>query len=153
MKSAEQNLIDLGITLPQPTSPVANYVPYIISHNLVFISGQVSLGPQGLIAGKLGVDLDLDKGVEAARACGINLIAQLNEAVGGDLTRVQRVIKLGGFVNCTSDFLDHPKVMNGASDLMVAVFGEAGRHARAAVGAPSLPLGAAVEIDGVFEIV
>lgn len=153
MKSAEQNLIDLGITLPQPTSPVANYVPYIISHNLVFISGQVSLGPQGLIAGKLGVDLDLDKGVEAARACGINLIAQLNEAVGGDLTRVQRVIKLGGFVNCTSDFLDHPKVVNGASDLMVAVFGEAGRHARAAVGAPSLPLGAAVEIDGVFEIV
>jgi enamine deaminase RidA (YjgF/YER057c/UK114 family) len=118
----------------------------------VFVSGQVSIGPEGLIKGRLGDDMTLDQGVEAARVCGINLLAQLKAACGGDLGRVKRVVKLGGFVNSTPDFTDQPKVVNGASDLMVAVFGDAGRHARAAVSSPSLPLGAAVEIDGFFEI-
>ena len=152
MSSIEKRLSELGINLPKPAAPVANYVPYVISGKLVFISGQVSLGPDGLLTGKLGADLDVEKGVEAARLCGVNLLAQLNVATSGDLDRVRRVVKLGGFVNCTPEFADHPKVVNGASDLMVAVFGEAGKHARAAVGAPSLPLGAAVEVDGVFEI-
>ncbi|MBB5518881.1 RidA family protein [Amphiplicatus metriothermophilus] len=152
MGRIDSKLAELGIVLPDPAPPVANYVPYVVAGNLVFISGQVSSTPDQLIKGKLGADLSLDDGVEAARACGINLIAQLKAAAGGDLDRVRRVVKLGGFVNCAPDFADHPKVINGASDLMVAVFGEAGRHARAAVGAPSLPMGAAVEIDGVFEI-
>ncbi len=107
----------------------------------------------GLIKGKLGADLTIEEGVEAARACAINLLAQLHGATEGDLDRVRRVVKLGGFVNCVPEFVEQAKVINGASDLMVAVFGDAGRHARAAVGAPSLPLGAAVEVDGVFEIV
>lgn len=152
MAGVEAKLAELEIVLPEPAAPVANYVPYVISGNLVFISGQVSIGPDGLIAGKLGKDVSFEKGVEAAHACGVNLIAQLRAACGGDLDRVRRVVKLGGFVNCTDDFADQPKIINGASDLMVAAFGETGRHARAAVGAPSLPLNAAVEIDGVFEI-
>jgi enamine deaminase RidA (YjgF/YER057c/UK114 family) len=152
MSRTDSKLAELGIALPEPAAPVANYVPYVIAGNLVFISGQVSSTPDRLIKGKLGADLTLEAGVEAARACGINLIAQLKAATGGDLDRVKRVVKLGGFVNCTPDFVDHPKVVNGASDLMVAIFGEAGRHARAAVGSPSLPMDAAVEIDGVFEI-
>ncbi|MEQ8935539.1 MAG: RidA family protein [Amphiplicatus sp.] len=152
MSRIAAKLADLKIDLPKPAAPVANYVPYVITGNLVFISGQVSNAPEGLIKGKLGADMSLDDGVAAARFCGINLLAQLNAATGGDLDRVRRVVKLGGFVNCAPDFLDHPKVVNGASDLMVAVFGDAGRHARAAVGAPSLPMNAAVEIDGVFEI-
>lgn len=152
MSRIDKALAELGIELPTPVAPVANYVPYVIAGNLVFISGQVSIGPDGLIKGSLGGDMTLEEGVEAARACGINLLAQLKVACGGDLGRVRRVVKLGGFVASTPDFTDQPKVVNGASDLMVAVFGEAGRHARAAVSAPSLPLGAAVEIDGVFEI-
>jgi enamine deaminase RidA (YjgF/YER057c/UK114 family) len=152
MRRIERKLAELDIVLPTPVAPVANYVPYVISHHLVFISGQVSLTPDGLIWGKLGADLSIEDGAKAAHACGVNLIAQLKAATSGDLDRVKRVIKLGGFVNCTPDFVDQPKVVNGASDLMVAVFGEAGRHSRAAVGAPSLPLGAAVEVDGVFEI-
>lgn len=152
MPEIEKRLAELGIILPEPAAPVANYAPYIVSGSLVFISGQVSIGPEGLIAGKVGADLDLQEGVEAAHACGVNLIAQLKAACDGDLDRVRRVVKLGGFVNCAGDFADHPKVINGASDLMVAVFGDAGRHARAAVGAPSLPMNAAVEVDGVFEI-
>ena len=140
MGSIESKLAELDIVLPAPVAPVANYVPYVISQNLVFISGQVSLTPEGLIRGKLGADLDMEDGVKAARACGVNLIAQLKAATG-DLDRVKRVVKLGGFVNCTPDFTDQPKVVNGASDLMVDVFGEVGRHSRAAV-----------EIDGVFEI-
>jgi enamine deaminase RidA (YjgF/YER057c/UK114 family) len=152
MSRIDKTLAELGITLPTPVAPVANYVPYVISGNLVFVSGQVSIGPEGLIKGRLGDDMTLDQGVEAARVCGINLLAQLKAACGGDLGRVKRVVKLGGFVNSTPDFTDQPKVVNGASDLMVAVFGDAGRHARAAVSSPSLPLGAAVEIDGVFEI-
>jgi enamine deaminase RidA (YjgF/YER057c/UK114 family) len=152
MSRIDKTLAELGITLPTPVAPVANYVPYVISGNLVFVSGQVSIGPEGLIKGRLGDDMTLDQGVEAARVCGINLLAQLKAACGGDLGRVKRVVKLGGFVNSTPDFTDQPKVVNGASDLMVAVFGDAGRHARAAVSSPSLPLGAAVEIDGFFEI-
>lgn len=151
-KEIEQRLSELGLTLPDAPAPAANYVPFVQSGSLVFVSGQISSGPDGLICGKLGADLSLDDGVAAARACALALIAQLRAACGGDLTRLRRVVKLTGFVNCTPDFTDQPKVVNGASDLMVAVFGEAGRHARAAVGAPSLPLGVAVEIEGVFEI-
>ena len=148
----EQRLSELGLSLPDAPTPAANYVPFVQSGALVFISGQISSGADGLICGKLGADLAVEDGVGAARACGLALIAQLRAACGGDLTRLRRVVKLTGFVNCTPDFTDQPKVVNGASDLMVAVFGEAGRHARAAVGAPSLPLGVAVEIEGVFEI-
>ena len=152
MPGVEQNIARLGLALPEPAAPVANYVPYVVSGDQVYISGQVSIGPDGLITGKLGADLDIEAGVMAAHACAINLLAQLKSACDGDLDRVKRVVKLGGFVNCTPDFVDQPKVVNGASDLMVAVFGDKGRHARAAVGAPSLPMGAAVEVDGVFEI-
>lgn len=152
MSRIDARLADLSITLPEPVAPVANYVPFVIAGNLVFISGQVSIGPAGLIKGTLGAGMDIAEGVEAAKACGVNLIAQLKTACGGDLDRVKRVVKLGAFVASTPEFTDQPKVANGASDLMVAVFGDAGRHARAAVSAPSLPLGAAVEIDGVFEI-
>ncbi len=148
----EARLTELGLTLPDAPAPAANYVPYVQSGALVFISGQISAGSDGLITGKLGENLGPEEGVAAARACGLALIAQLRAACAGDLSRVQRVVKLTGFVNCTPDFTDQPKVVNGCSDLMVAVFGEAGRHARAAVGAPSLPLGVAVEIEGIFEI-
>ncbi len=152
MSSIDDRLKELGITLPEPVAPVANYVPFVVTGNFVFTSGQISVGPDGLITGKLGRDVSLEQGVEAARACGINLIVQLKNACDGDLGRLKRIVKLGAFVNCTPEFTDQPKVVNGASDLMVAVFGDNGRHARSAVGAPSLPLNAAVEIDGVFEI-
>jgi enamine deaminase RidA (YjgF/YER057c/UK114 family) len=152
MTNAAQRLADLGIDLPDAPAPVANYVPVVQSGSLLYLSGQISIGPGGLIKGKLGADLAIDQGVAAARACAINLIVQAKAALGGDLDRIRRIVKLNGFVSCTPDFQDQPKVMNGASDLFVAVFGEAGRHARAAVGAPSLPLGAAVEVDAVFEI-
>lgn len=152
MSIIEKRLTALSISLPAPVAPVANYVPYIVSDRLVFISGQISLGEDGLVTGKLGDDIDLEDGIKAARTCGVNLIAQLKAACNGDLDRVMRVIKLGGFVNCTPEFTDQPKVINGASDLMVDVFGDKGRHARAAVGAPCLPLGAAVEVDGIFEV-
>lgn len=148
----EARLSQLGLELPNAPAPAANYVPYVQTGSLVFISGQISSGPDGLICGKLGADLSVDEGSVAAKACGLALIAQLKSACGGDLSRVRRVVKLTGFVNSTPDFTDQPKVVNGCSDLMVAVFGEAGRHARAAVGAPSLPLGVAVEIEGIFEI-
>lgn len=152
MNKIAKRLADLGIDLPTPTAPVANYVPFVVSGRELFISGQVSLTPTGLIKGKLGADMSVDEGAAAAKACAVNLIAQMNAALGGDLDRVKRIVKLTGFVNCTPDFIDQPKVINGASDLMVAVFGDAGRHSRAAVGAPSLPLGAAVEIDALVEI-
>ena len=152
MSRIETRLAELNLVLPEPVAPVANYAPFVIAGNLVFISGQVSIGPDGLIAGKVGAELSIDDGVQAAHACGVNLIAQLKAACSGDLDRVRRVVKLGGFVNCNPGFADQPKVINGASDLMVAVFGDEGRHARAAVGAPALPMNAAVEVDGVFEI-
>jgi len=151
--NVEDRLTEHQIELPQATSSVANYVPYVLSGNTLYISGQITLWNGDLrYQGKLGKTLSVDEGYQAARLCGLNLLAQLKSACGGDLERVTRVIKLGGFVNCSSDFTDHPKVINGASDLMVEVFGDAGRHARFAVGASSLPLGVAVEIDGTFEI-
>ncbi|MDR6263576.1 RidA family protein [Roseobacter sp. N2S] len=145
-------LAELGETLPDAPAPAANYVPYVIVGDLVFVSGQVSKGTDGLICGKLGDDMDVAAGQAAAKVCALNLIAQVKAACGGDLDRVTRVVKLGGFVNCTPDFGDHPAVINGASDFMGAVFGDAGAHARAAVGSSSLPFGVAVEIEGIFQI-
>lgn len=148
----DARLAELGITLPDAPAPAANYVPFVRTGDLLFISGQISQGPTGLIKGRLGETMDVAEGAEAARRCGLSLIAQARAALGGDLDRVIRVVKLTGFVNSTSDFTDQPKVINGCSDLMVAVFGAAGRHARAAVSAPALPLGVAVEIEAVFEV-
>ncbi len=149
----EARLADLGITLPSASAPAANYVPYVVTGNLVFISGQITVWNGELkYQGRVGADLSADDGYQAARICGLNLIAQLREACGGDLDRVKRVVKLGGFVNSTTDFTEQPKVINGASDLMVDVFGDVGRHARFAVAAPNLPLGVSVEVDGTFEI-
>ena len=149
----EKHLTELGIDLPEAAAPVANYVAYVVSGSLVFVSGQIPLWNGALDhKGMLGEDTSVEDGYKAARVCGLNLIAQVRAACGGDLDRVKRVVRLGGFVACTPEFLDHPKVINGASDLMVEVFGDAGRHARAAVGVPSLPIGAMVEVDGVFEI-
>lgn len=152
MGQYEQRLADLGVTLPEAPAPAANYVPYVVSGNLVHVSGQISQGSDGFITGKLGADLDIEAGQAAARACAIALLAQVKAACGGDLDRLVRVVKLGGFVNSTPDFTDQPAVINGASDFMVEALGDAGRHARAAVSAGSLPFGVAVEIDGVFEI-
>ncbi|MDP2062242.1 MAG: RidA family protein [Phaeovulum sp.] len=148
----EARLTELGIMLPPAPAPAANYVPYVWSGNLLFVSGQISQGSDGLIKGQLGGGMSVAEGAAAARACGLALLAQARAACGGDLDRVRRVVKLVGFVNSTADFTDQPEVINGCSDLMVNVFGEAGRHARAAVSAPSLPRGVAVEIDAVFEV-
>jgi len=149
----DARLAELGITLPAAAAPAANYIPYVVSGNLVFVSGQVTfLNGELQYLGKVGADLSVEDGYHAARLCALNLIAQVKEACGGDLDRVVRTVKLGSFVNCGPDFNDHPKVINGASDLMAEVFGDAGRHARFAVGAPSLPLGVATEVDGIFEI-
>ena len=148
----ETRLAALGITLPAAPPPAANYVPYVVTGNLVHISGQISQDANGLIKGRLGETMDVAQGVAAARSCAISILAQLKAAVGGDWSRVVRAVKLGGFVNSTADFTDQPKVINGASDLLVEVLGDGGRHARAAVSAPSLPLGVAVEIDAIFEI-
>ncbi|MEL6662441.1 MAG: RidA family protein [Pseudomonadota bacterium] len=151
MSTPEQRLDKLGIALPEPMAAVANYVPFVISSNMLFVSGQVSVMDGALMKGRVGEDLELSAAQHAARACGINLIAQCKAAVG-DLSRINRVVKLGGFVNAAPDFTDIPQVINGCSDLMVEVFGDAGRHARSAVACPVLPLGVAVEVDGVFEI-
>ena len=153
MSTIENRLSELGITLPEPAAPVANYVAYVISGNLVFVSGQVTIGPDGIeYQGKVGDDISVDDAVKAARLCAINILAQVKAACDGDLERVRHCVKLGGFVNSTPDFTDHPKVINGASDLMVDVLGDRGKHARFAVGAGSLPLNVAVEVDAVFEI-
>ena len=150
--SIDQRLSELGITLPEPASPVAAYVPVVIAGGFAHVSGQVCVDESGqFITGKLGADADVALGQKAARACGLMILVQLKKALGS-LDRVERVVKLGVFVNCTPDFTDQPKVGNGASELMEQVFGEAGRHARAAVGAPSLPLGVAVEVDAVVKI-
>lgn len=151
MSTPETRLKDLDITLPKPMAAVANYVPFVISGSQLFISGQVSAGPDGLIKGRLGENMTLEDGQVAARLCAINLIAQCKAAVG-ELSKIKRVVKLGGFVNAHPDFEALPHVINGCSDLMVDVFGDAGRHARSAVSSPVLPLGVAVEIDGIFEI-
>ena len=144
-------LIDKGIVLPDAPPPAANYIPFVKIDKLVFISGQVSQNEDGFIKGVLGKDLDVEQGYSAARQCGISLLAQLKNAVKGDLNKVTKVVKLGGFVNSALDFTEQPSVINGASDLFVELFGEKGRHARTAVGA-NLPLGVAVEIDGIFEV-
>jgi len=149
VSTIESRLQDMGITLPEAAAPVANYVPFQLAGGQVHVSGQISLGPDGLVTGRLGDDLDLEAGQAAARLCAINLIAQLKKACGGDLSRITQIVKLGGFVNADPAFTDVPKVINGASDLMVEVFGEAGRHARSAVGVAVLPLNAAVEVDAV----
>jgi enamine deaminase RidA (YjgF/YER057c/UK114 family) len=148
----EKKLADLGHALPTPAAPVANYVGFVRTNNLLVVSGQICFGPDGkLVAvGKLGAGVSIEDGQKAAQACGINLLAQLKAALG-DLDKVVRVVRLGGFINSAPTFLDGPKVMNGASDLMVAVFGDKGRHARTTVGVASLPLDAAVEVEGLFE--
>ena len=144
-------LIDKGLVLPDAPPPAANYIPYVKIDKLVFISGQVSQNENGFIRGVLGKDLSVEEGYNAARQCAISLLAQLKSAVNGDLNKVTKVVKLGGFVNSSPDFTEQPSVINGASDLLVELFGEKGRHARTAVGA-NLPLGVAVEIDGIFEV-
>jgi len=148
----DARLTELGIALPQVVAPVANYVPYVRTGNLVHVSGQISNGPDGFITGRLGGGMDVADGAAAARASGLALIAQVRAACDGDLDRVVRVVKLVAFVCSAPDFTDHAKVVNGASDLMVAVFGDAGRHARSSVGVAALPLGVAVEIEGIFEV-
>ncbi|WP_010138938.1 RidA family protein [Oceanicola sp. S124] len=148
----ETRLAELGVTLPEAAAPAANYVPFVKLGTLVHVSGQVSQTAEGLVIGKLGADMALDDGAAAAKLCAISLLAQAKAACGGDLSRLKRVVKLTGFVNSTPDFTDQPKVINGASDFLVAVLGEAGRHARSAVSAASLPFGVAVEIEAIFEV-
>jgi enamine deaminase RidA (YjgF/YER057c/UK114 family) len=148
--SVLERLKAAGVNLPEPRAPVANYVPFVITGNLLFISGQVSAAPDGLIKGTLGKEMTLEQGQAAAKICAINLIAQMQSALG-DLERVTRIVKLGGFVSSATDFVQIPQVVNGCSDLMVAAFGDKGRHARSAVACPVLPMGAAVEVDAVVE--
>ena len=154
MSTPEQNIEKLGLTLPEPSAPVANYVPYVVSGNLVFISGQISKIGDDAIGGRLGEDLTVEQGQAAAKLSALNLIAQMKAACGGDLSRVKRIVKLGGFVQAlpSATQANIPMVINGCSDIMVTVFGDAGRHARFAVSAPSLPLDVAVEIDAIVEI-
>src|SRR5262249_16000085 len=148
----DRKLEELEIVLPTPAAPVANYVGFVRSGRLLFVSGQICLAGGALVAaGKLGASVTIEQGQAAARTCAINLLAQVKAALG-DLDKVVRVVRLGGFVNATPDFLDAPKVMNGASDLMVAVFGEKGRHARTTIGVAALPSDAAIEVEGTFEV-
>nr|WP_298899434.1 RidA family protein [uncultured Altererythrobacter sp.] len=148
--SIEARLQELGIVLPEAAAPVASYVPVVVQGGFAHVSGQLPFVDGELVTGRLGDDVSLEEGAAAARACGLMILAQLKAA--GVLDRVERVVKLGGFVNSTTEFTDQPKVINGASDLMLDVFGEVGKHARAAVGVPALPLGAAVEVDAVIAI-
>jgi enamine deaminase RidA (YjgF/YER057c/UK114 family) len=150
MSKIHDRLAELGLTLPQAAAPVASYVPAVEANGLLHISGQVSQENGQMITGRLGEDLTLEDGIRAARACGIMLLAQIDKAVG--LGRVERIVKLGVFVNSAGSFTDQPKVANGASELMQEVFGEPGRHARSAVGVPVLPLGVAVEVDAVVAV-
>jgi enamine deaminase RidA (YjgF/YER057c/UK114 family) len=151
--SAENTLASLGITLPTPAAPVANYVASVRSGNLLTVSGQLCFGSDGALAakGRLGDGVSIEDGQKAARACAVNLLAQVKAAIG-DLDKVVRVVRLGGFINSAPGFTDGPKVMNGASDLMVEVFGDKGRHARSTVGVAALPADAAVEVEGLFEV-
>ncbi|WP_170457269.1 RidA family protein [Ruegeria arenilitoris] len=149
--SIAAKLESLGVTLPDAPAPAANYVPFVRVGNIVYVSGQISKD-DALITGKLGADMDVAAGAAAARICAINLLAQVKAACGGDIDKLVRVIKLTGFVNSTADFTDQPQVINGASDFLVEALGDAGRHSRSAVSAASLPLGVAVEIEGIFEI-
>ena len=147
----EQRLADRGLTLPNAPAPAANYVPYVLSGSHLYISGQISQGPNGLITGKVGADVDVLAAQDAAKMCALAILAQAKAALG-DLGKIKQVIKLTGFVNSTPDFTDQPEVINGASDLLVDILGDAGRHARAAVSAGALPRGVAVEIDAVLEV-
>jgi len=151
MSKIDDRLAELGLTLPEPAAPVAAYVPVVVAGGLAHVSGQIPFLDGVLAKGRLGEDVSLEDGVTAAQACGVMILAQLKAALGS-LDRVERIVKLGVFVNSTPAFTDQPKVANGASELMVAVFGEAGKHARSAVGVPSLPLGVAVEVDAVVAI-
>ena len=148
----ETELAKLGVTLADAPAPAANYVPYVQVGDLVFVSGQVSQDDNGFIIGKLGDNFSTKEGADAARTCAIALLAQVKAACGGDLDRLVRVVKLSGFVNSTQDYTEQPTVINGASDFLVEVLGDAGKHARAAVSSPSLPMGVAVEIEGIFQI-
>lgn len=148
----ETRLAELGVSLPDAPAPAANYVPSVRISDTLYVSGQISNGPDGLIIGKLGATMDVDEGAAAAKSCAINLLAQVKAACGGDLDRLVRVVKLTGFVNSTADFTSQPQVINGASDFLVEVLGDAGRHSRSAVSAASLPLGVAVEIEGIFQV-
>jgi enamine deaminase RidA (YjgF/YER057c/UK114 family) len=150
MTTTSARLAELGITLPKPAAPVASYVPVVVSGGMAFVSGQIAFVDGAVMTGKLGADVSLEDGQRAARACGLMILAQLNAA--GLLDQVERVVKLGAFVSSTPDFYDHPKVANGASDLMEQVFGGAGQHARAAVGVAALPLNAAVEVDAIVAL-
>ena len=152
MSKVEERLSALGLTLPQPNPPVANYVPFVRVGDLVHISGQVSIDAGGGIRGTVGEEVDMETAKAAARLCGVNLIAQMKAACDGDLDRVARVVKLGGFVQAGANFLEIPQVVNGASDLMVEAFGDAGKHARSAVGVYRLPLGFSVEVDAVVQV-
>ena len=149
--SIEQRLAELGIELPTPAAPVAAYVPVVVAGGMAYVSGQLPFVGGQLVTGRLGDDVSLEQGTAAAQACGLMILAQL-KATLGSLDRVERVVKLGAFVNSTMDFTDQPKVANGASELMAQVFGEAGKHARSAVGVPVLPLGAAVEVDAIVAV-
>ncbi len=150
--SITARLADLGVILPDAPAPAANYVPFVQVGDIVYVSGQISNGPDGFITGKLGENMDVTAGAAAAKTCAISLLAQVKAACGGDIERLVRVVKLTGFVNSTADFTDQPKVVNGASDFLVEALGDAGRHSRSAVSAASLPLGVAVEIEGIFQI-
>ena len=150
--SITKRLQELGVNLPDAPAPAANYVPFVQVGNILYVSGQISNDPNGFITGKLGAGMAVEAGADAAKSCAISLLAQVKAACDGDIERLIRVIKLTGFVNSTPDFTDQPKVINGASDFLVEALGDAGRHARSAVSAPSLPLGVAVEIEGIFEI-
>ncbi len=153
MDDIEKKLQEMGLALPDAPSPAANYVPFVRSGALLFVSGQISMDADGnLITGKLGAELDVEAGAAAARRCALSLLAQVRAGCDGDFGRLVRVVKLVGFVNSTPDFSDQPKVINGASDLLVAVLGDAGRHARSAISAGALPLNVAVEIEGMFEV-
>ncbi|MEM7545814.1 MAG: RidA family protein [Pseudomonadota bacterium] len=148
----DARLAELGITLPDAPAPAAKYVPAVRTGNLVFVSGQISMDENGMIIGKLGDGFSTEDGAAAARVCAINLMAQMRAACDGDLDRVAQVVKLTGFVNSTADYPDHPKVINGASELFADVFGDKGKHARSAFGVVNLPFGVAVEIEAIFEI-
>ena len=152
MSAIKTRLAELGVTLPDAPAPAANYVPFVQVGDIVYVSGQISMNADGLILGKLGDDMDVENGAAAARTCAIGLLAQLKAACGGDLERLVRVVKLTGFVNSTGDFTQQPQVVNGASDFLVEALGDKGRHARSAVSAAALPLGVAVEIEGIFQI-
>ena len=153
MTDIESRLKQLGLTLPAPPVPVASYVPYVQTGQQLFIAGQITLAPDGVkYIGKIGRDISLEDGQAAAKLCALNILAQLKAACGGDWSRVRRAVKVNVFINATDDFIQHPQIANGASDLLVAVLGDIGKHARAAIGASSLPRGVAVEVDAVFEI-